>query len=130
MNPEFDNYGIGCMKLFAQSLLQHSWALSPNDCWPFVFFLEDDVFQFREFRDRNWHPITLQSLLNKLEQLIPIDMAMVGLRGWSAQGTLGPPNGREHTERLVTGSYLLNLNNKVSIDHAKYEAEDIDFSLR
>ena len=39
MHPDFDQYGIGCMKLFAQRLLQHSWALSPNECWPFCFFL-------------------------------------------------------------------------------------------
>ena len=130
MNPEFDNYGIGCMKLFAQRLLQHSWALSPNDCWPFVFFLDDNVSQFREWTpQRQWSNITLRELLMSLEQRIPLDIAMVGLRGWSPQG-VAPTNGRESTERLVTGSYLLNLNNKVSMDHSKYEAEDIDFSLR
>ena len=117
------------MKLFAQRLLQHSWALSPNDCWPFVFFLEDDVSQFREWSPNgHWLNISLHQLLTSLERL-PLDMAMVGLRGWSPEG-IQTEIASESRERLVTGSYLLNLNNKVSIDHSKYEGEDVDFSLR
>ena len=136
LNEEFDLYGLGCMKLFAQRLLQHSWALSPNDCWPYVFFLSDDVSQFREWNQGAWTNISLLALLTTLEQWIQSDpkksLAMVGLRGWSPQGLQNDPmaNERYQSERLVTGSYLLNLTDKISMDHSKYEAEDIDFSLR
>ena len=70
LNEEFDLYGLGCMKLFAQRLLQHSWALSPNDCWPYVFFLSDDVSQFREWNQGAWTNISLLALLTTLEQWI------------------------------------------------------------
>ena len=139
LNAEFDNYGLGCMKLFAQRLLLHSYALSPNDCWPYVFFLSDDVSQFREWNDHDgaWNNISLLALLTRIEQWIQQDpkksLAMVGLRGWSPQGLplgLKEDLANEANERLVTGSYLLNLTHSISMDHSKYEAEDIDFSLR
>ena len=89
MHSDFDHYGIGCMKLFAQRLLQHSWALSPNECWPFCFFLgkllvfytlktflisDDDVTQFKKWNigQNSWDDISLYSLLIELEQRIPI----------------------------------------------------------
>ena len=56
---------------------------------------------------------------------------MVGFRGWNRAGFDHDRFDRGDTSnRLVTGSYLLNLNNEVLIDHTKYEAEDIDFSIR
>lgn len=58
------------------------------------------------------------------------DIAMVGFRGWNRAGFDHDPNRGDTSNRLVTGSYLLNLNNEVLIDHTKYEAEDIDFSIR
>ena len=55
---------------------------------------------------------------------------MVGFRGWNQKGFEGHSSRGDTSKRLVTGSYLLNLNNDVLVDHTKYEAEDIDFSLR
>ena len=55
---------------------------------------------------------------------------MVGFRGWNRNGLEDHSSRGDTSKRLVTGSYLLNLNNDVLIDHTKYEAEDIDFSLR
>ena len=55
---------------------------------------------------------------------------MVGFRGWNQKGLEGHSSRGDTSKRLVTGSYLLNLNNDVLVDHTKYEAEDIDFSLR
>ena len=55
---------------------------------------------------------------------------MVGFRGWNRNGLEDHSSRGDTSKRLVTGSYLLNLNNDVLVDHTKYEAEDIDFSLR
>ena len=63
-------------------------------------------------------------------QFCCIDIAMVGFRGWNQKGFEGHSSRGDTSKRLVTGSYLLNLNNDVLVDHTKYEAEDIDFSLR
>lgn len=132
MGAEFDNHGIGCMKLFALRLLQHSWALSPPDCWPFVFFLSDQVAQFRSWSNesRSWDPIPLHDVLLDLESQIAsseTDVAMLGLRPWTtADGP--PPEDRQFSNRLVQGCYMLNLKyNNISMDHSKYEGEDIDF---
>ena len=74
MHSDFDQHGIGCMKLFAQVLLRHSWALSPNECWPFCFFIDDDVTQFKKWSisKNGWEDISLYQLLIMLEQRIPI----------------------------------------------------------
>ena len=88
MHPAYDQYGIGCMKIFAQHLLRHSWALSPNECWPFCFFLgeleikipnfygylDDDVTQFKKWNlhSGQWDEISLYQLLIELEQKITI----------------------------------------------------------
>ena len=66
----------------------------------------------------------------KLSNLGCLDIAMVGFRGWNQKGLEGHSSRGDTSKRLVTGSYLLNLNNDVLVDHTKYEAEDIDFSLR
>lgn len=55
---------------------------------------------------------------------------MVGFRGWNRDGFVDHASRGDTSKRLVTGSYLLNLNKDVSVDFTKYEAEDVDFSLR